>query len=232
MIVRAISIFVLVVFASLGVTSRAEAAPVISLDPSNLGIGTLNTAFDPVSNTIILDEDWTSFLMGSVLISGLDPGVDYTVVKEITNNSGVTWTRLANELLDPAGDQNDTDSDPMPYPAFVPVGFSTSNDFDGLSFAQGSGLPRTSTAFASVFEDEFTDARDFLDFFNGTVLDGESFTVIYGLRDNSGVNQPFLLVQRPNVTSRPETTVPEPATMFLVGGGLAALVRRRLKRKQ
>ena len=53
----------------------------------------------------------------------------------------------------------------------------------------------------------------------------------YGLRDNAGDNQPFLLVQRPNVDSR-QPVIPEPATMFLVGGGLAALVRRRLKRKQ
>jgi len=222
---------ILAVFVSLGTTSRSEAAPIVSLDPSNLGIGTLGMAFDAVTNTITLAEDWTSVLMGSVVISGLEPGVDYTVVKEITNNSGTTWTRLANELLDPAGDQNDTDNDPQPYPAFVPVGFSTSNDFDGLSFAQGSGLPRVSDAFASVFEDELTDSRDFLDFFNGTVLDGESFFVTYGLRDNDGVNQPFLLVQRPNTLSR-EPVIPEPATMFLVGGGLAALAGRRLRRKQ
>jgi|SRR5688572_2711433 len=230
MTVRAISIFVLVLFASLGVTPRAEADPIVSLDPSNLGIGTLATAFDPTTNTLVLVEDWTSVLMGSVLISGLDPGVDYTVVKQITNNTGTTWTRLANELLDPAGDLND-DSDPQPYPAFVPAGFSTSNDLDGLSFAQGSGLPRVSDKFASVFEDELSDARDFLDFFNGTVLNGESFIVTYGLRDNTGVNQPFLLVQRPNTQSR-QPVIPEPATMFLVGGGLTALVRRRLKRKQ
>ena len=227
---RVTSIFVAVVFAALGATSRAEAVPIVSLDPSNLGIGTLNTVFDPVTNTIGLIEDWTSVLQGSVLISGLDPGVDYTVVKQITNNSGTTWTRLANELLDPAGDGNDTNFDPLPYPAFVPAGFSTSNDFDGLSFAQGSGIPRVSDAFASVFADEFTDARDFLDFFTGTVPDGGSFVVTYGLRDNDGSNQPFLLVQRPNVDSR--GVVPEPATMFLVGGGLAALVRRRRKRKQ
>ena len=229
---RAIGMFLVVFFASLGTTPRAEAVPIASLDPSNLGIGTLATAFDPGTNTFVLVEDWTSVLQGSVLISGLDPGVDYTIVKQITNNSGTTWTRLANELLDPAGDENDTNSDPQPYPAFVPAGFSTSNDFDGLSFAQGSGLPRVSDKFASVFEDEFTDARDFLDFFNGTVLNGESLVVTYGLRDIPGTNQPFILFQRPNVESREPGVVPEPATMFLVGGGLAALVRRRLKRKQ
>jgi hypothetical protein len=229
---RVISIFALVVFASLGAMSRAEAVPVVTLDASNLGIDTMGFAFDPVTNTITITEDWTSTAMGSLQISGLDAGVNYTVVKEITNNSGTTWTRLANELLDPAGQQEDTDNDPQPYPAFVPAGYTTSSDLDGLSFAQGSGLPRTSTAFANVFADELTDARDFLDYFNGSVLDGSSFSLTFGLRDNTGGNQPFLLVQRPNVQSRPTTPVPEPATMLLVGGGLAAAVRRRLKRKQ
>lgn len=226
---RAISIVVFFLLVSVGVTSRAEAVPVVSLDPSNLGIGTLGVVFDPVTNTITITEDWTSVLMGSLLISGLETGVNYTVVKEITNNTGTTWTRLANELLDPAGEQEDTDNDPQPYPAFIPAGFSTSSDLDGLSFAQGSGLPRTSSAFASVFEDELTDARDFLDFFNGTVLDGSSFTMTYGLRDNSS-NQPFLLVQRPNASSREVPGIPEPSTMFLVGAGLAAMARRRIKR--
>ena len=73
-------------------------------------------------------------VFGSVLISGIDANVNYTIVKQITNNTGTTWTRLANELLNPAGDANDA-TDPQPYPAFVPAGFTTSNDFDGLSNA-------------------------------------------------------------------------------------------------
>ncbi len=226
---RVISIMVLALFVSHGATSRAEAAPIVSLDPSNLGISSLVTGFDPVTNTITITELWTSTDMGALLISGIDSFTSYTVVKEITNGSGTTWTRLANELLDPAGDPNDA-TDIQPYPAFVPAGFTTSNNFDQLTFDQAGSIPRLSSAFADVFADEVTDARDFLDFFNGTVLDGQSFTVTYGLRDEFGENQPFLLVQRPNVRST-DPTVPEPATMFLVGGGLAALVRRRLKRK-
>ena len=57
---RVISILVLALFVSLGTTSRSEADPIVSLDPSNQGISTLGTAFDPVTNTITLAEDWGS----------------------------------------------------------------------------------------------------------------------------------------------------------------------------
>jgi hypothetical protein len=205
------------------------AAPVVSLHSSNAGIGTMNFSFDAGTNTITIEEDWTSVAMGALLISGLDTGVDYTVLKIITNNSGSDWTRLANELLDPSGDDDDTENDPQPYPSFVPAGFSTSSDFDGLSFAQGSGLPRTSTAFASVFADELTDARDFLDFFEGLVASGSAaFEMTYGLRDNAS-NQPFLLVQRPNVSSR-EPEIPEPATYLLIGSALLGIAHYRRRR--
>jgi hypothetical protein len=201
--------------------ARSEAVPIVSLHPSNLGISSL--IVNVVGDTIMLTEQWSSTDVGVLLISQLEPGVDYTVAKTITNSSGVTWTRLANEVLDPAGQAEDA-LDSLPYPSFVPAGFTTSNDLDGLSFAQGSAIPRTSSAFSSLFTDELIDVRDFLDFSDGTVPAGGVFTVTYGLRENFGTQQPFLLVERPNVFSRP---IPEPFTFVLVGGGVAAAILRR-----
>jgi hypothetical protein len=203
---------------------RCEAAPIVTLHPSNLGISSL--VVNVVGDTIMLTEQWSGTDVGVLLISQLDPGVDYTVNKVITNNSGVPWTRLANEILDPGGQADDA-FDLLPYPSFVPGGFTTSNDVDGLSFAQGSAIPRTSSAFSSLSTDEPADVRDFLDFFNGTVPAGGVFTMTYGLRDNFGTQQPFLLVERPNVFSR---QIPEPFTIVLVVGGVTAALRRRLKR--
>jgi hypothetical protein len=146
----------------------------------------------------------------------------------LANNSGSNWTRVANELLDPSGDADDKERDPKPQPAFVPGDFSTSSDFDGLSFAQGSGLARTSTTFGSVLADELSDSRDFLDFFNGNLADGATDTLMtFGLRDNND-NQPFLLAIRPNAFSVP--AIPEPETYALMAMGLVAVgfaARRR-----
>ena len=206
----------------------AGAVPIVSIHSSNQGIGSITV--DVVGNTITIDEIWTSATPGFLEISGLDSNTNYTIVKEITNNTGVEWTSLANELLDPAGDQNDLDRDVLPYPGFVPTGFTTSNDFDGLSFSQGSGLPRTSVIFPDLIVDEFSDVRDFIDFLGATLPDGGSDTITFGIRDNSGVNQPFLLSQRPNVLS---TVVPEPSTYALFALGLGALGighRRKLRK--
>ncbi|HYP04643.1 MAG TPA: PEP-CTERM sorting domain-containing protein [Bryobacteraceae bacterium] len=204
---------------ALASSTAVLAVPVVSLHASNVGISALG--FSVVGNTINISETWTSNAVGVLELSGLDLDVSYTVVKTITNNTGTNWTRIANELLDPL-DGNDG-SDVLPYPGFVPAGYSTSNNNDGLSFDQGGSIARTSSAFANVQADEVTDVRDFLDFFNGAVPNGGVFTVQFGVLDQSfaGGNQPLLLVQRPNARSVPPD-VPEPGTMGLLGSGLLA----------
>ena len=218
-----------ILLAAVGV---ANAVPVGSLHPNNVGISSFGFSFDAGTNTITLRETWTGTGPGVVQITGLENTVQYTVVKIITNSSGIHWTSFAQELLDPEGFADGTDD---PAPAFAPPGFTSSKDTDGLSFAQGSGIPRTSIAFGSTAADELG-GRDFLDFFGGTLLAGGVDTMNFGLSDNNGVgsgvcvgdvcpNQPFLLVQRPNALS----VVPQPSTLVLLGAGLlvAAFVAHR-----
>ena len=203
----------------------ASSAPVVLLDASNVGIDAASFSFSVVGTTITINETWTSNGIGSLLFRGLDVSIPYTVVKQVTNNTGASWTRFANELLDPAGQANDA-ADLLPYPSFVPAGYTTSNDSDGLSFNQGGGSPRTSLAFSDLLVDELTDARDFLDFFNGSVSGlGGLDTITFGLID-TGPNQPFLLVQRPNEKS---VETPEPISATILGMGLLGLgfARRR-----
>ena len=205
--------------------TTANAAIVITQGP-----GTALGAFSfSVSGTnITINETWTNTSNVFLLFTGLTAGVSYTVTKKVINNSGSTWSSVANELLDPGVDA----ADPKPQPSFVPVGWSTSNNSDGLSFDQGGSIPRVSSAFPTVVVDELSDTRDFIDFLGGPgVASGAPmFTMSYGLIDGSGANDGFLLSQRVNVRS--VAAVPEPGSwlMMMAGFGIVGGVARRRMR--
>jgi hypothetical protein len=208
------------------VAGSANAVSIVT-HSSNVGI---TGGYWSISGTdITINETWGAVGIGMLEISDLEYGVNYTITKNITNNTGVDWNRFAMELLDPA-DNSGNDNNDIPTEGWVPAGFTHSTELDGLSFAQGSGIPRTSAAFSSRDDDELG-GHDYMDFFDGLVSGAGGTDVIsFGLRDyQPGSNQPFLLAQRPNEATGGE--IPEPTTMILMGLGLASVALRNKFRK-
>jgi PEP-CTERM motif len=162
---------------------------------------------------------------GSFFFSNAAEWVDYTVGFDALFR-GISG--FAVEVLDPMGDGDD-DLDPAGQPSYVPAGYSTSNDFDGFSFAQRSGLERSATfagGSASVLADELTNRGDIL-IFSG-LSGAEEARVTFGLRDSPG-GRSFLL--RISALAAEADPAPEPASMLLVGTGLAALAVRHRRRR-
>jgi hypothetical protein len=185
--------------AALAMASAASAVTVTEVS------GNLDAfAFAVAGTNITIREVWgpTTDRVVRLEFDGLELGVDYTVTKIVTNNSGFSWVSFGHELLLIDG--------------------SASDDDDGLSFAQDSGIARTSTDFDTLFVDELG-LRDFLNWYGGSVGGSGSVTTFsYGLRDGEGV-QPFLLEQTANV--------PEPATwaLMILGFGLIGFAARARK---
>jgi len=163
-----------------------------------------------------------------VRIDGLDPGANVPVTFTLVDSAVNPFTAFSAEILDPLSDGFDAADAPV-QPAYVPAGFSTSNNTDGLSFAWNSGLERSATfasgGAAALQVDEDTNARDMLSFHGFSA--GDQAQVTFGLRDNLG-NRGFLV--RFSVDGTPGgASAPEPASLLLLGTGLAGLLRYRTR---
>jgi hypothetical protein len=201
----------------------ASAEPVVLVD------GLIGASYEVNGSTIDLYLPGVSGTGPLLLqLSGLAANHDYVVNAHLINGSGQSWGSMEAEVLNPADGRADR-MDVSPQPSYVPAGYSSSNRFDGFSFAQGSGLDRSSDVFADVFADERTHARDFLRYAGGIVAPGASTLLTFGIRDYDG-NRPWLIALGPNGLSAAPT--PEPTTLLLLGTGVVGVARAVRRRRR
>ena len=201
------------------------------------GLTTLNVNVDtnPDPPEITFTETWTSSDRSYIIICGLDTQTTYKVIKIITNNSGDVWSNFDNELLDFAAylndnpnsvrlQGNDAFNDLVNYPDYVtvldsdgPPFFSTSNNGDALDFEMGGAITRSSVTWDDNTADE-DNFIDFVTFFDGILFNGQTEDqMVFGLESFEAQEQPFMLVQTPNIIRCPDPSQVFPDCME-VGG--------------
>jgi len=218
----------LVVAMAIPVAARAEPIPITVASSANgfaLQGATLGSVID--LGTIVMPN---VAAVGNILMSGFRTNTNELVTFMVEGLGAFNTLKL--ELFNPPG--SDNWADPKEQPSGLPTGYTTSNNFDGLSFAQEAGLERSvvfAGGTATVFADEHTHRGDIL-LFSG-LAGAEQARVTFGIRDgikffSGDPDRGFLL----RISAADPVAAPEPASMILFGTGLAGLIAARRRRAQ